>query len=457
MDEKKGQILIIDDNEDLLRSLELLLKTEYSIIDTVSHPERIVQFINRKNYDAVLLDMNFHAGKTSGQEGLHWLGEIKKENSGLPVIMITAYGDVDLAVKATKIGAFDFIQKPWKAEKLLSTINAAVKFKNSLNEISALKQSNKAYSEELKGIDDVFLGKSRCILKLKETIEKVASTDANVLILGENGTGKELVAREIHKSSARSENIFVHVDLGAIQEQLFESELFGHRKGAFTDAKSDRQGRMELANSGTLFLDEIGNLPLHLQPKLLSALQNKTIHRVGDNKAISIDNRLICATNANLKSMIANNAFREDLYYRVNTVELTVPPLRERGKDIILLAEYFLNKFSKKYKKQNLDFADEAISKILSYTWPGNVRELKHTIEREVILANSQTLLLADLSMDKQKEKSSMHINTFNLEEIEKQVIKKALEIDNSNLSKVARNLGVSRTTLYKKLKKYDL
>lgn len=453
----KKRILIIDDNIDLLRSLELLLKTENHQTITISEPGKIENQLVNHDFDAIMLDMNFQSGSTSGTEGLKWLETIKQKDATIPVIMITAYGDIELAVKATKSGAFDFIQKPWNVEKLLSTLNAAFKYHESLCEVEMLKMSNKALEKESQSYSDDFIGESRAIRKLKETISKIAPTDANILILGENGTGKDLVAREIHKLSVSRDKQFISVDLGSLQEQLFESELFGHSKGAFTDAISDQVGRLELAINGTLFLDEIGNLPLHLQPKLLSALQSKSIRRLGCNKLREINFRLICATNSNIPVMVKDRYFREDLYYRINTVEIEVPPLRERGKDTLLLAEYFLEKFRKKYKKANLEIEDNAVQKLLNYSWPGNVRELKHAIERAVILSEDTFLSESALQLNIHEQSEGFLVKTLNLESIEEQVIKEALVRSSGNLSKVARELGVSRTTLYKKLEKYGL
>lgn len=453
---KKGTVLIVDDNINILKSLQLLLKPEYQRIDTISNPEQIPAMLDKITYDLILLDMNFKTGINTGNEGLFWLKKILKKDTDAIVILITAYGDVELAVKAIKEGATDFIQKPWDAEKLLATLQSAYKLRSSKKEISRLKDKQQILHENVNKNNFQIIGKSKAMIGLFSMIKKVAATNANVLILGENGTGKDLIARQIHRESKRSNELFITVDMGAISESLFESELFGYKKGAFTDAKEDRVGKIEATSKGSLFLDEISNLPLSLQAKLLRALQEKQITRLGSNKPIDVDIRLITASNKSIEKLINEGSFREDLYFRINTIEITIPPLRERREDIILIAEFYLKKYREKYEKPQLKLTQSAIEKLNDYHWPGNVRELKHSIEKAVILCNSNNLSTEDFFFKSYFEPIE-ESKSIKLYEIEKETIRKAIRMHNGNLSKVAKEMEISRTTLYKKIKKYEL
>jgi DNA-binding NtrC family response regulator len=450
-----GKILIVDDNKSALSALKMLLQSEFEIVITIASPNQITAELCKNDIDLVLLDMNFSTGINTGNEGLFWLGEIKKIAPTTEVVMITAYGDVELAVKALKHGAADFILKPWENEKLLATLKSTLKLRRSNITVEELKQREQTIKTELNQEQRRIVGSSPVILQMMQMIAKVARTDANVLITGENGTGKELVAREIHHKSERHHELLVTVDMGAIPETLFESEFFGHKKGAFTDAHEDRIGKFQLAHKGSLFLDEIGNLPLSLQSKLLTTLQNRTIIPVGSNQPVNIDIRLICATNCNLEHLIDQQKFREDLLYRINTIWIEVPPLRERVEDIELLATFFLKCFEKKYLKAALKISSQAKHKLMKYSWPGNVRELQHTIEKAVILSNSGTLKPDDFVF---KSKAKMTgANFLTLEEMEKHMIETALNKHNGKHSAVATQLGISRQTLYNKIKRYDL
>ena len=401
--------------------------------------------------------MNFQAGVNSGNEGLFWMKEILKHDKNISVVMITAYGDVELAVKALREGAIDFILKPWDNKKLLATISAAWKLRTSRKEALLLKNDYQFLKKEIKRTEEkIIIGASPTMINVMNIIRKVAATDANVLITGENGTGKELVAREIHNLSHRSNELMVGVDMGSITESLFESEMFGHVKGAFTDAKEDRSGKFEIAQKGTLFLDEIGNLSLQSQAKLLSALQNRYVVRVGSNRQISVDIRLICATNCNLPSMVSDGLFREDLLYRINTIQIEVPPLRDRVDDIPVLAFHFLRVFCEKYNKSGKKISSQALEKLSNYHWPGNIRELQHSIEKAVILSDSTLLDSSDFSFSS-TSKGTMENDSITLEEMEKKLISDSIKKHDNNLSIVASKLGITRQTLYNKLKKYDL
>ncbi len=452
---QKGKILVVDDNKGIQSALELLLVPVCKSVSCIRSPNQLVPILEAGNTDLILLDMNFSAGVNSGNEGLYWLKRIKEINADIPVILITAYGDVELAVKALKEGATDFILKPWDNQKLLATIEAGFQLRWSKLEVNHLKQKEGFLKKELNREVVPVIGSSAPMQQMMNLVAKIAPTEANVLITGENGTGKEVAAREIHRLSARSNEIMVTVDMGAVSETLFESELFGHVKGAFTDARDDRAGKMEAANHGTLFLDEIGNLSLPLQSKILTALQNREITRVGSNKPISIDIRLISATNRDLTSMITAGQFREDLLYRLNTIHIEVPPLRERGKDIIELAEYFIRKFATRYNKSNLRLSQAASEKLLAYLWPGNIRELQHTIEKAVILSDCP-VLKPDVFLFKPITTSKIKTD-ITLEEMEKQLIAGVLQKVEGNLSLAAQKLGVTRQTLYNKIKKYGL
>ncbi len=452
----KPKLLIIDDNEELLTALRLFLKPYYSSITAIKTPNRIAEFMSKDVYDVILLDMNFSAGVATGNEGLFWLKRILEADPQAIVVMITAYGDIELAVRAIKEGAADFIHKSWDEDKILSTLLAASQLRQSKMEIKKLKNKQEHLIETTSAGFSLCDCKSSAMLRVMEMVDKVAGTDANILILGENGTGKEVLAREIHNRSSRNKDIFVSVDLGALSGSLFESEIFGYAKGAFTDAKQDKPGRIEIASGGTLFLDEIGNLPIELQPKLLSVLQNKETSRLGTVQKLKVDFRLISATNMPLAEMVKERSFREDLLYRINTVQIEIPPLRQRTADIELLANYFLNKFSEKYNRQSTIFTEGAIEKLTQHHWPGNIRELQHEIEKALILCDSKNItekdILADTSTAKVKEYS-----TFNLVDNEKELIRSALATFDGNMSLTAQKLGINRSTLYEKIKRYGL
>ncbi len=453
---EKGRILVVDDNKSILSALEILLQDEFGDVVTIANPNQILTLVESEEFDLVLLDMNFSAGVNTGNEGLYWLSRIKEIKSELEVVLFTAYGDVELAVKALKLGAADFILKPWDNEKLKATLRNVFKLRQSKKEIKKLKQKEIALKSEIKKDKYHLIGQSPQMLQILNLIKKVAVTDADVLITGDNGTGKELVARELHRLSKRTDEILVSVDMGAISETLFESELFGHKKGAFTDAKEDRTGKIENANSGTLFLDEIGNLPLHLQAKLLSVLQNRVVTPIGSNKPVSVNVRLICATNQNLEKMVAEGTFREDLLYRINTIQIEIPPLRERKEDISVIANYFLKIYGNKYRKPDIDVTPAGYAKLESCQWPGNVRELQHTIERAVILCDKKELTPDDFFF--KPVMPEMHdVIDGTIEEMEIKMITRILHKNGQNLSATAEHLGITRQTLYNKLKKYNL
>jgi two-component system, NtrC family, response regulator HydG len=454
---KSPSVLIIDDNEDVLVAAKLLLKPYAGMICTEKDPEIIPGILKNGTYDVIFLDMNFTSDVMSGQEGFYWLNEIIKLDPSAVVILITAYGDIEMAVRAVKEGATDFVLKPWQNEKFLATFSAALKLRESKIELENLKSRQRQLSEDLdQGYQD-FIGISEGMKKVFSTIAKVASTDANVLILGENGTGKELAARALHRNSLRAKNVFISVDLGSISQTLFESELFGHTKGAFTDAKEDRAGRFEVASGGTLFLDEIANIPVELQAKLLTVLQSREVTRVGANKYKPVDIRLICATNMPIHQLVADKKFRQDLLYRINTVEISLPPLRERIMDIPLLSEHFLNIYKKKYHKPSLSFDPVTIRKFEHYSWPGNIRELQHAIERAVILSESDVLTPSDFFFTDYEITESLNINKYNLDEAEKTIIRKVLNKFEGNVTKAAKELGITRTSLYRRMEKYGL
>ncbi len=458
MNSKNGKILIVDDNEDVLLAAKLLLKNHFLKIHTESNPDSLPNILSNENYNVILLDMNFTKDMTSGQEGFYWLKEILKIDPGAVVILITSYGDVNVAVRAIKEGATDFVLKPWQNEKFIATISSAVKLSESRREITYLRSRQQQLNSDIDLKFHDLIGKSKPMQRVFSLIDKVAKTDANVLITGENGTGKELVARAIHRQSNRREEVFIAVDLGSISHSLFESELFGHVKGAFTDAKEDRAGRFELASNGTLFLDEISNIPIELQAKLLTAIQNKSISRVGSAKNIETDIRLISATNSNLEKLVKENKFRQDLLYRIKTVEIEIPPLRERGEDIHLLSRHFLSLFGRKYNKAGHAFDHSAIKKLSEYNWPGNVRELQHSIERAVILSEEEILHATDFALGPSEHaETDLQFKNLNLEEIEKITIRKALEKFDGNISKAASELGLTRTSLYRRMEKYNL
>jgi len=450
----EGRLLIVDDNQSALSALKLFLQFEFQTVETLANPSQIPSLLQSQTFDVVLLDMNFSAGVNTGNEGLFWLNEIKKIDSEVEVVMFTAYGDVELAVNALKRGAADFILKPWENEKLLATLKSALRFRKSRLEVKSLKSRVTSIKQEINRNHSLIIGSSPAMMKVMNMVQKVAGTDANVLITGENGTGKELIAKEIHQNSERADELLVTVDMGAISETLFESELFGHKKGAFTDAREDRVGKFQLANKGTLFLDEIGNLPFSLQSKLLSVLQNREVVPVGSNQCVPVDIRLISATNCELGTLVKRKEFREDLLYRLNTIHIEVPPLRERMGDTELLLTHFLKLYEKKYRKQPLQISNQALRKLIKYPWPGNVRELQHTVEKAVILADSTILKPEDFMF---KTLTAADEYTETLEQVEKRMIEKALDKYGDNLTTVAKYLGVTRQTLYNKIKKYDL
>ena len=453
---KNGKILIIDDNEDVLFALNLLLEPYVEQIKVTTQPERIEHFMSTFVPDVILLDMNFRRDAISGQEGFFWLEKIKAADPDAVVLFITAYADTEKAVRAIKAGATDFIPKPWEKEKLLATLSAALKLRESRTEINTLKQR----VEALGSPDDTgfeIIGESDVMQELFATIAKLKDTDANILILGENGTGKDLIARALYHHSPRCNQVFISIDLGSIPEQLFESELFGFEKGAFTDAKKSKAGRMEVATNGTLFLDEIGNLSLPMQSKLLTAIEKRQINRLGSTQAVPIDVRLICATNADIRQLVDEGNFRQDLLYRINTIEIHIPPLRERGNDIILLAEYFLQRYARKYKKDMRGLTREAKNKLLKYAWPGNVRELQHTIERAVILGDGSLLKPENFLFHASPKQRLEEEMILNLEQLERQTIEKAMKLSEGNISRAAEYLGITRFALYRKLEKLGL
>lgn len=452
---KKGCILIVDDNKNVLSALRLLLGNYFEEVYLLSSPNTLIHDLKEKNPDVILLDMNFSAGINTGNEGLFWLSEIKKTDKEIPVVLFTAYADIELAVNALKKGATDFVVKPWDNTKLLATLQAAYDLRQSKKEVKKLREKQSVLNEQ-QNKNEICWGQSEVMRNLLIMIEKVAKTDANVLITGENGTGKELIAQKIHFSSLRADETLVNVDMGSITETLFESELFGHIKGAFTDARADRAGKFEAADKGTLFLDEIGNLSYPLQAKLLTALQSRKVTRVGSNSSIPIDIRLISATNKDLFKSVQNGDFREDLLYRINTIHIEVPPLRERREDIVLLSNFFLEKFPQKYNKSGLVLSEKAKSKLENYTWPGNVRELQHAIEKAVILSDNEILQDYDFQTRRIEDKAAV-IDSISLEEMEKILIEKSLQRHNRNMSVTADQLGITRPTLYSKMKKYGL
>jgi len=458
MTSKKGKILVVDDDADVLQAARLFLKQHVKSIETEKDPNSIPTLLKNNRYDLILLDMNFTEDVSSGKEGFFWLQKILEIDPSIAVILITAYGDIDKAVQAVKAGATDFVLKPWKNEKLLTTVMSAMQLTDSKREVAELKETQKQINSDIDHHYRDIIGRSPAMLNVFNTIEKVAATDANVLILGENGTGKEMIARALHRRSARHENVFMNVDMGAISESLFESELFGYVKGAFTDAKEDKAGRFELANGGTLFLDEIGNLPVPLQSKLLTVLQNRKVNRVGSAKSKEIDIRLVCATNQSLKEMVAESTFRQDLLFRINTIEIQLPPLRDRIEDIEALTDHFIKLYSKKYKKEVSGCSKETIKKLEKHSWPGNVRELQHATERAVIMSESTILQPSDFLLTQEiSDTEQVVFEDYNLEEVEKMVLRKALKKHEGNISKAADELGLTRASLYRRMDKYGL
>ncbi|TFG37693.1 MAG: sigma-54-dependent Fis family transcriptional regulator [Candidatus Aminicenantes bacterium] len=457
MSRKEGSILIVDDNNDLLIALRLILGRSFERIDTVRNPNLILSMLEKHFYDIILLDMNFKPGQVTGNEGIFWMNKIREKDPNASVVFITAYGDVELAIRSLKEGALDFIMKSWDEQKILSTLISAFELRKSRMEVSLLKKKQAHLSRELEKDLTICHCQSAAMRELDQMVAKIAKTDASVLILGENGTGKEVVAREIHRLSERNDEIFMKTDLGALPETLFESELFGHTKGAFTDAKEERDGRFVIASGGTLFLDEIGNLPQGLQSKLLSALQNNEVYPVGSSLPVPVDVRVITATNMPLREMIAERTFREDLYYRINAIEIEIPPLRKRKEDIPVLSAFFLKKYSELYRKSGLKLSDHAMEQLKQHPWPGNIRELEHTLEKAVILSEKGVISNISLSTGPTSSLKQPHLATLNLEEHEKEVIAQALREVHGNISSAAKALGINRSTLYQKMKKYGL
>ncbi len=467
---RTGNLLIVDDDADILMAGKLLLKREVASVTTCADPSNIPQLMTENDFDVILLDMNFGPGESNGKQGLMWLEKIIQIDPNAVVILITAHGGVNIAVNAMKLGATDFIIKPWQNEKMLATVSTAIRLKQSRKEISTLKQTNKLLTEASTDPNETLVwGKSPNMAQVMRTLERASPTDANILILGENGTGKELIARAIHNNSARADKVFISVDLGTLTETLFESELFGHKKGAFTGANEDRVGRMQAAEGGTLFLDEIGNIPLHLQSRLLTALEQRTVTPVGSNKTVAIDVRVVAATNLENAKLNSPEYFRQDLLFRLNTVELRLPPLRERVEDIPQIVEHFMQLYCKKYDKPTKTLSSEALTALCHYSWPGNIRALRHAIERAVILSEENTLEVQDFQLEpgnysespaSQPPKGEPNIkdsDVLNLEQLEKQAISKALQQHGYNISHAAKTLGLTRAALYRRMEKHGL
>ncbi len=447
------RILIIDDDDDVLTSARLLLKRHYRHVDTLSNPGELNQVLGSSNPDVILLDMNFRKGVNDGKEGLYWLKHIKEVSPETQVVLMTAYGEVELAVMAIKEGAFDFVLKPWNNEKLITTIQTALRFGRERKKVQQLQSTKKNLEETLGLPGDDFVARSDAMKSLMADLNKVAATDANVLLLGENGTGKSVLAMRLHQLSLRSDANFITVDLGTVSHSLFESELFGHKKGSFTDAQEDKPGRFETAHEGTLFLDEIGNLAADLQAKLLTVLQNRKVKRIGENQERSINVRLISATNTPIHQKVQEGLFRQDLLYRINTVELVIPPLRERREDIPILASRFLERFKRKYRKEQHRLTESALDMICNYHWPGNIRELEHSIERAVILTEDSYIKPEDLQLEPTQGKP----DGLNLQEMEIHMVRTALDQYKGNVSRAAKELGLTRAALYRRMEKYGL
>lgn len=451
-----AKIAVIDDDKDVLLAARLLLKKHFSVVRTCEDPRQILPLMEAETWDVILLDMNFTKDATSGKEGFYWLDQILNADPLAVVILITAYGDVETAVQTIKKGATDFILKPWENERLIATTSTALKLRKSKTKVDRLQKRQRQLSADLDSQFHEMIGKSTSMKNIFSIIKKVAQTEVNVLITGENGTGKELVARALHRQSLRADDVFISVDMGAISETLFESELFGHLKGSFTGAKDSRAGRFEIASGGTLFLDEISNLTLPLQAKLLRVLEERQVFPVGSNKARPVDIRLLCATNGPIYKMITENRFRQDLLYRVNTVEINLPPLRKRGEDIKLLTQHFMARYAKKYNKPLNKISATAVSKLKLYHWPGNVRELQHSLERAVILSENNVLQADDFLFPDTSIKKEMFKN-YNLNHVEQVVIKKVLQKQGGNISHAAKELGLTRGALYRRMSKYGL
>ena len=451
MKQNKGKILIIDDNEDVLFALNVMLSPHVEKVKVSAFPEKIEQYMVNFQPDVILLDMNFRSDVVSGQEGFYWLDKILKTDPKAVVILMTAYADTDKAVKAIKAGAVDFISKPWEKDKLLATLFTALKLKESQREVESLKKQMEVLNTTETAYE--IIGESDAMRKIFDMIEKLSGTDANILILGENGTGKDLIARAIYHHSPRAGKVFVSIDLGTIPDSLFESELFGYEKGAFTDAKKEKPGRMEAASGGTLFLDEIANLSLPMQAKVLTAIEKRTISRLGSYLPIPVDIRLISATNSDIYREVEKGSFRQDLLYRINTIELYIPPLRERGNDILLLAVYFIQKFNAKYKKHIKGFSSDVKRILENYNWPGNVRELQNAVERAVILSQGNKLSVNDFMLQPPATKRHHETELLNLKQLEREAIEKAMKRSHGSINKAAELLGITRFSLHRKLK----
>lgn len=453
-----GHLLVVDDDADVLIAAQLLLKRQFKTLSCLSQPEQLQAFLQQNPVDVILLDMNFTLGDNSGDDGLHWLKQIETKFPHIVVVLMTAYAGVELAVRGIKAGATDFVIKPWSNEKLTATLHAALELAQTRLGNLQLRAENSALRASINARQDYFIGESPPMRELMDKARRCAATDANILLLGENGSGKELLAREIHAQSARADKIFMAIDMGAITESLFESELFGHKKGAFTGAQSSQMGRLVAANGGTLFLDEIANLPMHLQVKLLRVLEQRQVTPVGDTQAIALDVRIIAATNACYSDLTQENLFRQDLLYRLNTVELTLPPLRERRDDIPLLADYYLGVYAQKYQRKKPGIARTALQALVDYSWPGNVRALRHALERALVLGNSSELGIDDFSLPREKNAEPIALaNNLHLETLEKNAVAAALKKCDGNISQAARELGLTRTALYRRMEKYEL
>lgn len=456
---KKAAILVVDDDPDILLAAEMVLKGEFGSVQTLDSPRQLPALLESRSFDAILLDMNYAMGVTSGEEGLNWLRHIRQQAPETNVVLMTAYGGMSLAIQAIKQGASDFVVKPWDNDKLVATISAAINHSRTSREVKRLHRRQRLLNQFLGQDFGQIIGSSGALAQVLATVDKVAGTDANVLILGENGCGKELIARALHNQSRRADQPFVNVDIGAIAETLFEAELFGHTRGAFTDARSDRAGRFEVADGGTLFLDEVGNINPQMQAKLLGVLESRTLTRVGSDRAIPVDVRLVCATNMPLYEMVEDGRFRQDLLYRINTVELQVPPLRERLDDIPLLAEHFLTLFSRKYNRPGVGIAPGTLEKLRQWHWPGNIREFQHAIERALIMCEGDELQPEDFVLTRRgaAPTAAAPPPSLKLEDMERETIRRALDKHAGNLSRAAAELGLSRATLYRKMEKYGL
>jgi len=457
MTKQNATILVIDDDQDILISARLYLKQFFSSIITCQTPKDINKLLSEHEVDVILLDMNYRKGINDGKEGLYWLSHILSVDPEHIVVLMTSFGDVELAVNALKSGATDFILKPWNNEKLQATVSAALKLRQASRKVKRLEKTQQSLQSESHKPSENMVGSSEAMKAVQKIIGKVAPTDANVLILGENGTGKQVVAREIHRLGNRAGQVFMHVDLGALNENLFESELFGYAKGAFTDAREDTPGRFELAEGGTIFLDEIGNLSLPLQAKLLHVLQNRSVTRLGESRERPVNVRLVCATNAELHQLVEKNLFRQDLLYRINTMEITLPPLRERKEDAVLLADHYLHLYKHKYKKPELTFGKAVYDKIRSYPWPGNIRELQHVTERAVIMCDGNEIMEEDMQLNAKKFSTGILPEDSDLESVEKLLIRKSLDKHQGNISKAASELGLTRAALYRRIEKHGL